>query len=457
MKNLISKLGPAKGNPRYASLPIFKLFSWSILTTLLLFSCNNGDELRPEPIVTGDVTLLTQADVDDFGLTGVKEISGNLIIGERFGLEASDLSSLTPLIGLEEIGGDLRIFSTALTNLQGLNDLKRINGDLEIHGNDELQALDHMAGLQQINGIFTFSFNPNIHNLSAFDGLSGVGIFRIRQNNSLESLFDMQNNELARIEISNNPNLETLPGIFPKQIASLTISANNRLVSLKGLENTAQINRLRLWTNEGLTSLEGLENLKHVPDTMEIRSNSQLINFDGMGMLETGPEYVDITNNRKLRSIDRFKIRSESKGAFVAIIGNWELQGLEPLLGLETMELLTLSGNFELTNIRDLRDLKELMSLQIAGHFELASLEGLENLESVDNLYIDGNDLLTNLNALSGLGEVAKRLVIKRNTALTDLCAIQSLISSGGPETLEMENNAFNQSRDDFLTGNCSN
>ena len=84
----------------------------------------------------GDITLLTQEDVDNFVSDyGCSVIQGNLIIGDdSYPFEASDITSLSMLSTLEYIEGDFGIYRNPnLVNLTGLENLNYVAGLLDIH------------------------------------------------------------------------------------------------------------------------------------------------------------------------------------------------------------------------------------------------------------------------------------------------------------------------------------
>lgn len=430
-------------------------FMFILLYTLCFTSsCDNEDE---NPFYNGNVVLVTQADVNEFARQGTMVISGDLTIGMRLNPETSDLNDLSMLSRLVRVRGDLKILETALVDLQGLENLRGIEGDLHISSNDELTSITQLSGMEEINGILTFDHNPLVTDLSAFDGLAGINDLRVSQNTGLESLFDMSNvQDLARFYINGNNGLRSLNGPSPARIESLWISHNHVLNDLKGLENTTQINRLVIQANNRLRSVEGLDNLSSLTDSLVLRSNPELIDLNGMGYLQTGPEYLSVHSNPKLESIDRFRMRSDSRPALAWITGNTELSGLEPLKGLEKIQGLSSILNGQIEDLSDLSDLKEAEFLEIGAQFNLVDLRGLEQLESLRSFYLSGNQELVNLDALSGLKQVSQ-FEIKRNPKLTDLCGIRPVVLAGGVTELDVEENAFNPSMKDLVDGNCNN
>jgi len=78
-------------------------------------------------------TLLTQADVDNFGITsaGVTDGDGSINIGEYE--PSTNITNLNGLSNLESICGTLLIYNNPLLpNLAGLENLTAVGSDLQI-------------------------------------------------------------------------------------------------------------------------------------------------------------------------------------------------------------------------------------------------------------------------------------------------------------------------------------
>ncbi len=440
---------------RFLSLP-FHLFG-AILASLLLFSCNSDDE----PIIERDIIIRSQADIDALADKGVRRINGNLSIGkpnESSLLE--DLTSLKGLASLEEISGNFTIWSAfQLESLEGLENLKRIGGNLSVFGNRKLETLSELSQLEEINGKLAIVGNHSLTDLAALDDLSGVQHLDIRNNDNLESLFDMRNiPSLDEVFIASNNTLAGITELTNTNISALRIRNNISLTSLRGLESTTSLRTFELWTQEQITGLEGLENLTSITDSLILRYNDKLVDLNAMGELEQGPYWMEVINNDKLESIDRFRMREDAEPVMAAIMGNWELRGVEPLQGLETVRGINIVSTNNLEDLSDLASLKEAEYVEIGAIALLQDLQGLEQLRSVEYLLISSNPNLSNIDALRGLSQVDTKLSLRWNSSLTDLCGIRPLVSSGGVGTdYEVYENAFNPSLEDINAGNCQN
>jgi len=110
-----------------------------------------------------------------------------------------------------EIGGDVVISGSDITNLDSLITLKSIDGDLEIHTNEALESLSGLDSLGSINGNFKVYLNDALTDFTGLENLSAIdGHLVIAYNPLLNSLTGLDNIEPGSIDdltISNNDNL----------------------------------------------------------------------------------------------------------------------------------------------------------------------------------------------------------------------------------------------------------
>ena len=127
-------------------------------------------------VITGDVTLQYQADVDAFddGPVPITTITGNLTI-QLFD-DYSDINDLTPLSTLTSVGGFLLISNcNSLTSLSGLDALTSVGGLLLIRGNNSLTSLSGLDALTSVGGSFNILSNSALTSLAGLDALTSVG------------------------------------------------------------------------------------------------------------------------------------------------------------------------------------------------------------------------------------------------------------------------------------------
>jgi hypothetical protein len=220
--------------------------------------CDNGT-------VTGMITLETQQEVNDFGALCYTKIDGTLNIID---LETTSdkITDLTPLSNLNEIYtltypdslyGTLRIQTSLLSNLQGLNNIKKVSRVI-IEANESLESLEGLEGLESIdqessylmlNELFILN-NLSLENLDGLNNLSHVG----------------QNGYYSRIWISNNPQLENIDGFESLTRVGTPTSPDSDFNSLG----------FRIVYNNALQHVNGLSNLMEMYVPLNFFSSSDL-------------------------------------------------------------------------------------------------------------------------------------------------------------------------------------
>jgi hypothetical protein len=228
----------------------------------------------------GDVVLLSQEDVDDFGKKCYTKIEGSLKIGNLSTNNPAPIKDLSPLETLRRITKDLLIIDNPdLTSLMGLQYLESVNGHVHLEKNERLESL---KGLRRLSTIPSIQITAN-HSLTDLDGLQGLDI-------SFNSL-TISNKKPAQFkwnrEIKNNPYLKDISAL--ENIRSITrflnISNNDQLTSINGLENLVSVggpgnffdkSHLSILNNKSLTDFCSLTNLfqQMIPMGWSIGSNA---------------------------------------------------------------------------------------------------------------------------------------------------------------------------------------
>lgn len=231
-------------------------------------------------ICNHDVTLSSQAAVNAFDcseVTGFLRISG------------SDITDLSPLVGLGFVGGELFIGDNpGLPSLQGLSGLSTVGGDLFVQTNAALPSLQGLEGLTDVGGELFVGLNPALTSLSGLGALQSVGdFFKVIDNDALPSLegpgvlsvighaLFIRDND-ALVSVAGLESLTTIGG-------GLDIADNASLASLEGLEGLTDIGGAAVMVtdlvindNDALVSLRGLENVSDVGGRLLIRLNDAL-------------------------------------------------------------------------------------------------------------------------------------------------------------------------------------
>ena len=278
-----------------------------LLLIMLFFSACNSESINEDPeeqacdggTFTGIITLSTQTEVDDFGANCYTKIDGSLSLID---LDTTDdkIVDLTPLQNLTEVftsdptssWATLRINTSLLTDLQGLNNLERV-GRLLIQYNESLLTL---------NGL-----------------------------NSLTSIGTTNEVTLNELKITSNPQLQTLEGLdnleivgFGNSLTKLDIQGNGALMHLDHLNGLVEFNSSEPISGQGLSGniwifgnplishVNGLSNLSDIhggnisflfasdmvgSDLCDIYvANDNLTNYCGLQNLFTNGNYGNFTS-----------------------------------------------------------------------------------------------------------------------------------------------------------------
>lgn len=242
--------------------------------------CRSWENICPsEKVYDGDLTLSTQAEVDNFKYT---QINGSLSIGNPFG-EPNDINDLSALSVLESVQ------------------------ELWIHDCNQLQSLHGLEKLKEIaNGVYIDN-NAKLENMQGLNGLESVGDYRITNNPALLNLEGLENlRDAFDLEISYNDNLQNLQGLESLEaIVFLELSDNKSLTNIKGLKSMqSPTYSIIINNNSALKDLQGLENIQEVDEAFYISNNSSLTSLSGLDNLQTIYESLVITGNASLSSIE---------------------------------------------------------------------------------------------------------------------------------------------------------
>ena len=240
---------------------------WSIVDGVVL----NGDSWDLGMLSTcedtggvfnGDVTLETQEQVNNFGLSNYTTINGSLNIGGNFN-QTSNITDLSPLINLEAISEFLKIEYNNITSLDGFSNLNSVGYTITVRYNTNLISLEGLDNLQILGGLKILN-NPLLTSLVGLEQITTInGAFRIQNNTMLSSINQLSNlTSVGELYIENNTNLVSIVGL--NQITSISwlqIRNQDLLTDLSELSGLINVDYLFIAGNDGLTSLNGLQNL----------------------------------------------------------------------------------------------------------------------------------------------------------------------------------------------------
>lgn len=279
----------------------------NIKSFILLLLCYGLATVSIAQCPTADITLYSQADVDNFASNypGCTTIPADVNLSIRDGA-VNDITNLNGLNQLISVLGTLTISGNSiLTNVDGISQITSIEGYLWIGYND---ALTNVDGLSQLTSVGEISIlgNDALTNVDGLSQLTSVGgELEIGFNDALTNVDGL--NQLTSIEgelnIYHNSTLTNIDGL--NQLTSvggkLIIRENSALMNLNGLGQLTYIGE-RLWItyNNALTNLDGLNQLTYIGGFLGITYNNALTNLDGLNQLTYIGEYLDIYNNSQL-------------------------------------------------------------------------------------------------------------------------------------------------------------
>ena len=238
-----------------------KLFSieiWKFILPLMFLCYISKSKAQCSPDV---LVLLTQADVDNFGVTypSVTDWDGSIKIGEDD--STSNITNLNGLSNLESICGYLNIsFNPSLPNLIGLENLTNL-GDLFITSNPSLENIDALLSLTSAN-FLQISLNDILDNLNGLSNLATVTSTIVLEGPNLTDLDGLQNlTSVGEMQIpgGNILNINGLSNLLSAE--TLWLHDFNYLENLSGLENLISLKRLEIDFCPMLISIDALANV----------------------------------------------------------------------------------------------------------------------------------------------------------------------------------------------------
>ena len=296
----------------------------TFLCALCIVSCATDDPIS-EPaanVFDGDVELVTQQAVEDFGAMAYTEITGNLLLSTQF--ENPDpITSLSSLSTLEIIGGDLYLnYVHEVTSLDGLQNLTSVTGALKLLVNSNITSLDAFSA---INSTVTSLEIIGYREIESLEGLEGIliasgGSLIIEGNDKLMNLETIQDGIPSIMGVIKFE--ELLPqcsafldcSMIPPEVqpfTSLAFLSNVTEVewlrikgfqgtSLAGIENITTINRLSLWFNPNITAIQELSNVTNDLLAVFISDNNQLETLDGLENISSITSGLNVVGNLSL-------------------------------------------------------------------------------------------------------------------------------------------------------------
>lgn len=268
-------------------------------------------------VFEGSVRLQNQQEVEDFGKEGFNIINGWLEIMDQYG-PATDISDLSPLSGLMEIKGSVRIVRSQLKNLQGLDKLKTVEGPVQISSNPELVNIQGLEALTSMKGRLTISGHPLLENIDLFSNVQGINELYLVNNSKLVEVNLMQEVEVIHyLNISGNESLETVKGLekLTEVQTKIEIFENPVLQNLPQFNELVKVNKQIFIANTLSTSL-GFLKLEYA-GSLYLEKNKKLEQFNGFNSLVAVESNVIISDNILLEDFCNFSSLAPPPGLFM--------------------------------------------------------------------------------------------------------------------------------------------
>lgn len=249
--------------------------------------------------VNGAVTDLT-------GLESVRKIDGTLTIAET-----TSLATLAGLEGLEHLEGSLVLMDNRdLTSLSGLESLRRVNGGVVALNNPKLERLEELNNTEFQKASFTLAGNDALESLDGLEGVTLAESIVIADHLSLFDVSGLSNlTEVLSLTLTNNATVGAIDYQALFDVQSLTVAGNPNLDDLR-FPNLISAGDVIVTSNQRLATLD-LSSLSTV-NTLSIAENEAL---RSIGSLEALVEVqaLNITMNPELPqcSVDAIAERLE--------------------------------------------------------------------------------------------------------------------------------------------------
>ena len=330
---------------------------------------------------------------------------------------------------LPDTVGALTVSGTALSTLDGLEDLRFVQGTVLIEDNTDLADVWGLDGLEAVGGDMSVSQVGG--DADAFSSLRSVsGWLRIAGSHTGVSGFGAleqvgEGLSLSGVYVTGVVGFGSLVECPSLEITSLRVATD--LSGLEGVAFSRDVTVLDVRTMPDVAFLSGVSDLS---GELSITSSAGLLSLGGLEGLRSVGGAVTIAANSSLVAV--------SMPALTTIGGALTLQDLNVLSGLDLGALQTVGGDVALEELDGLPDLRGFGALQQVGGLwiselnAIADLDGLGSLENVEgSLIIERLPLLTSFTGLEGLVSVGQDLQVYYNSALVDLDGLTALQSVG--------------------------
>lgn len=196
-------------------------------------------------IINGSLEIDYFDNIKDMSLlSNLKRVHGDFHI-----IVNPELESLEGLNQLDTVSGSFKVvYCPKITNMKGVENLKYVGVDFRAMNNESMINLEGMDNLNYVGLKFKISSNDNMTSLNGIGSLKTVGALEIGESDSfgndnlqsIEALSGLQE-VIHRFEISRNPKLKSLNGLENLIKSGLVIiTKNDLLTDFCSLENVIQ-------------------------------------------------------------------------------------------------------------------------------------------------------------------------------------------------------------------------
>ncbi len=389
--------------------------------------CNSTDDIKIKcfDCLPNGIQFTTQTEIDAFVIDYPKciSINGDVLIKSGENLTNDPILNIEGLSQLINIKGTLRIASTRLTNLKGLENLQSIGKDLDIDEVFYLENINDLSNLTSVGGNLILQDNDAMANFDGLDNLVSVGGYiKIWHNSILDNIDGIRNIDPTKIH-STDPTIEDLRIYKNPILSQCAIQSVCGFLSKVDFTTKVENNAPNCNSQEEVEA--DCSNRQFCPDEHITLSNQQQIDNFSIRF----PGCTNLTVDLTVREEEEFSITN--------------------LLGLSQLETSS-------------------AKLKIQYNNALTNLSGLDNFTNIEALFIEHNDILTSLNGVSTLNNVGSYLSIRFNPMLTtledirdvDLTNISTLYVVGNVELskCDVENicDRINLGVDGIIAGNTA-
>jgi len=370
---------------------------------------------------------------------------------------ANSKQELAGLTGCREVDGDLFISGFVFDDLRELSELRSVTGTLEL--SSLTGSLAGLENLQSVNNLLLVDLN--VPSFTAFVSLRQIGVNPLDENSGQLGLsrangpFDLSGFSslisVRSLAFTECGTLQRLSGLsLPSAMTSVAISGCPSLVDVSPFAALGQLDTLNL-RGLGVASL-GLINLVtagsialiNLPGLVDVSGLSSLSNVDVLYVDGTGltsltglssvlsMENVVISNNPNLTDLGGLAQLQEL--VELSVTDNASLPALPELVNIGVMEQLSVRRNPLLLTGPRFPNLVELDQLDITENAGLTEVLGLPGLQTARSIEIRGNSALTSLD-LAGLSNV-RSLHISCNPVLPE-SSVTPLASVSGTSVIQ--------------------